>query len=71
MSQQSFSRHRLFSALTEDIKCVADFVHSVLPVHPYMDFFTISGHAKSCIIYRQDSQECGSAATEQLEDTLK
>lgn len=43
----------------------------MLPVRPYMDFFTISGHAKSCIIYRQDSQECGSAAKEQLEDTLE
>lgn len=71
MGKQSFSRHGLFPALNQGIKSGAAFVHSVLPACPYMGFFTISGHARNCIIYRQDSQECGSAAAEQLEDTLK
>lgn len=69
--EQSFSRHKLFSALNRGIKPVADSVLSALPVPPDWGCFTVSGHAKSCIICRQDSQECGSAAEEQLEDTLK
>lgn len=60
-----------FSCLKPGYKIWCCFVHSALPACPYMGFFTISGHARSCIVYRQDPQECGSAAAEQLEDTLK
>lgn len=67
MDEQRCSRHRISSPLNQGIKHVAGFV----PARPYMDLFTISGHAKSCIIYKRDSQECSFAAKEQLEDTLK